>query len=483
MTDLHFKSALGIAADIREKRISAVEALDYFLARMALHNPALNAIIQTDLDTARRDAEAADEALARDDIMGPLHGVPMTLKESYDIKGLPTTWGAPAFRDNIAEQDSLPAKRFKAAGAVIFGKTNVPLMLADWQSFNEIYGTTNNPWDLTRTPGGSSGGAAAALAAGMTGLEAGSDIGGSIRNPAHYCGVWGLKPTYGVLPSRGHSLPGAHAYADISVIGPLARSASDLETAFGVLAGPEDAEAIAWNFEPPPPRVRALKDLRVAVQISSPAIETDAEYAERIHDVTEFLAKQGATVSDRALPDLDQVKAYQTYITLLRATTSGRQPPAMIAKNLKDVETLSPDDQSYYALMARANVMAHRDWLPANNERARMRGKWAEFFQDWDVLLCPIGASAAFPQNEVGERYERTLLVNGKDVLQNDQLFWSGWNGAPGLPGVSAPIGLTRSGLPVGVQIIAPYLEDLTAIEVAKLLEREYQAFEPPPGY
>ena len=183
MTELHFKSALGIAQDIREKRISAVEALDHFLARMALHNPTLNAIIQTDLETARADATAADAALAKGDIMGPLHGVPMTLKESYNIKGLPTTWGDPAFKDNIAGEDALAAQRLKAAGAVIFGKTNVPLMLADWQSFNKIYGTTNNPWDLTRTPGGSSGGAAAALASGMTGLEAGSDIGGAIRNP------------------------------------------------------------------------------------------------------------------------------------------------------------------------------------------------------------------------------------------------------------------------------------------------------------
>jgi amidase len=483
VTELHFKSALGIAQDIREKRISAVEALDHFLARMALHNPTLNAIIQTDLETARADAAAADAALAKGDIMGPLHGVPMTLKESYNIRGLPTTWGDPAYKNNIAGEDALAAQRLKAAGAVIFGKTNVPLMLADWQSFNKIYGTTNNPWDLTRTPGGSSGGAAAALASGMTGLEAGSDIGGSIRNPAHYCGVWGLKPSYGVLPPRGHSLPGAHAYADISVIGPLARSAADLEMAFGVMAGPEAAEAAAWRFEPPPPRVRSLKNLRVAVQTSTPVIETDAEYAERIHDVAEFLAKQGATVSDTALPDLDQVKAHQTYVTLLRATTSGRQPAELVEQNLKDIETLSPDDMSYYAMMARANVMRHRDWLPANNDRMRMRAVWAEFFRDWDVLLCPVGASAAFPQNETGTRWTRTLVVNGKEVLQNDQLFWSGWNGASGLPGVSAPIGLTRSGLPVGVQIIAPYLEDLTAIEVAKLLEQEYQAFEAPPGY
>ncbi len=483
MTDLHFKSASGIADDIRQKRISAAEALEHFIGRMHAHNPKLNAIIQTDLETAAADARAADTVLARGDLLGPLHGVPMTLKESYNLKGLPTTWGDPAFKDNIAPVDALAAARLKGAGAVIFGKTNVPLMLADWQSYNEIYGTTNNPWDLTRTPGGSSGGAAAALASGMTGLEAGSDIGASIRNPAHYCGVYGHKPTYGVIPPRGHALPGAHAFADISVIGPLARSASDIETAFGVMVGPEADEGKAWKFEPPAPRARALKDLRIAVQTSSPVAETDAEYGEKLHDLIEFLAKTGARISDTALPDLDQMAAHRTYISLLRAATSGRQPEALIQQNLREIDALPEDDRSYYAEMARANVMRHRDWLKLNNERMRMRAVWAEFFTDWDVLLCPVAASAAFLQDEAGERWNRTIPVNGKPVPTTDQLFWAGWNGVVGLPGTSAPIGLTRSGLPVGVQIIAPYLEDLTGIETAKMLERDFQAFEPPPGY
>lgn len=483
MTELHFKSALDIAADIRAKRVGAVEALEHFVRRMEAHNPKLNAIVQTDLETARADAAAADAAIARGEVVGPLHGVPMTLKESYDLKGLPTTWGDPGLKANVAAEDSLPARRLKAAGAIVFGKTNVPLMLADWQSYNDIYGTTRNPWDLGRTPGGSSGGAAAALAAGMTGLEAGSDIGSSIRNPAHYCGVFGHKPTYGVIPPRGHALPGSYAFADISTIGPLARSAGDLETAFGVLAGPEAPEAVAWKYEPPPPRARALKEFRIAVQFSSPCAETDAEYAERLHDLVGFLGRAGATVSDTALPELDQVEAHRAYVALLRAATSGRQTDATIAQNLRDIETLAPDDRSYYAQMARANVMRHRDWLGLNNERTRMRSVWGTFFRDWDVLLCPVASSAAFPLDEAGERWNRTIPVNGKQIPTTDQLFWAGWNGVVGLPGTSAPIGLTRSNLPVGVQIVAPYLEDLTGLEFAKLLERDYQAFEPPPGY
>lgn len=483
MTEFHFKSAREIADDIRQKRVSAVEALAHFTARMAAHNPKLNAIVQTDLETAGADAADADAALAKGEIMGPLHGVPMTLKESFNLKGLPTTWGDPAFKDNIAGEDALAAKRLKAAGAVIFGKTNVPLMLADMQTFNAIYGTTNSPWADGVTPGGSSGGASSALAAGMTGLEAGSDVGSSIRSPAHYCGLFGHKPTYGLLPPRGHSLPGAHAFSDISVIGPLARSAGDLETAFGVMAGPEAAEAVAWTYAPPPPRKREWRGLRVAFMGSSPACETDAEYGERLHDMIAFVTSKGAIVDDRARPDIDPMTAFRTYVGMLRAGTSGRQPAAMIAKNLAEVDTLSPEDNSYYALMARGNVMRHRDWLQLHNARTAMRFAWDAFFKDWDVMLCPVASGAAFQQNEVGPRWERPIDVNGKPTPQTDQLFWAGWNSLPGLPGTVAPIGLTRSGLPVGVQIIAPYLEDLTGIEVAKMLERDYHAFQSPPGY
>ena len=483
MPELHFKSARAIAADIREKRLGAVEALDHFLARMDAHNPKLNAIVVTDLERARADAAAADAALARGEIVGPLHGVPMTVKESYDVQGLPTTWGDPALIDNVAAEDALAVKRLKAAGAVVFGKTNVPLMLADIQTFNAIYGTTNNPWAEGVTPGGSSGGAAAALAAGMTGLEAGSDVGSSIRGPAHYCGLFGHKPTYGVVPPRGHTLPGGHAYTDISVIGPLARSAADLETAFGVMAGPEAMEATAWTYQPPPPRKRGWKGLRVAVMYASPTCETDGEYAERLHDVAEFAARQGAVVDEKALPAIDPVAFHRQFVLMLRAATSARLPAEMIAQNLKDVETLAPDDNGYYGLMARGNVIRHRDWLALNHERARLRQVWGAFFNDWDVMFCPAASGAAFAQNEAGRRWERMLPVNGREAPQTDQLFWAGWNGLPGLPGTVAPIGLTRSGLPVGVQIVAPYLEDLTGIEVAKLLERDYRGFEPPPGY
>ncbi len=221
--DLHFKSAAEIARLIRERKIGAVETLEHFLARVERYNPRLKAIVWLDAARARERARAADAALAKGEIWGPLHGVPMTIKESYNVAGSPTTWGDPNLTNNITDTSALAVERLEKAGVVLFGKTNVPLLLADHQSYNAIYGTTNNPWDLSRTPGGSSGGSAAALAAGLTGIEAGSDIGGSIRIPAHFCGVFGLKPTWGVVAPKGQALPGSYAYADMSVIGPLGR--------------------------------------------------------------------------------------------------------------------------------------------------------------------------------------------------------------------------------------------------------------------
>src|SRR5213083_1819026 len=261
MLDVPFRSARQLAADIKKKKIGCLELLDLHLARVEKYDGALNAIVVRDFERARKRARALDRARGR---RGPLHGVPMTIKESYDVAGLPTTWGVPAYRDNVATKNAVVVDRLLGAGAVIFGKTNVPLFLADWQSFNAIYGTTNNPWDVSRAPGGSSGGSAAALAAGLTGLEAGSDIGSSIRNPAHFCGVYGHKPTWGIVPRDGQALPWQQAPVDIDVVGPLARSSDDLALALSVMAGPDAIEAAGWRLELTRPRQKRLRDFKVA---------------------------------------------------------------------------------------------------------------------------------------------------------------------------------------------------------------------------
>jgi hypothetical protein len=267
MTDAPFRSALDLAAAIRARQVGARELLDLYVDRIGRLDPRINAVVVRDEEAARAQADAADAALAKGTLRGPLHGVPMTVKESFDLAGHPTTWGLPDYREHRAAEDALAVQRLKAAGAVVFGKTNVPVLLADWQSYNPIYGCTNNPWDVTRSPGGSSGGSAAALAAGLTALEMGSDIGASIRNPAHYCGVYGHKPTWGICPPRGHGLDGALTVADIAVIGPLSRSAGDLRVALEAMAGPDEIEAGAWTLTLSAARRQRLKDWRVAVML------------------------------------------------------------------------------------------------------------------------------------------------------------------------------------------------------------------------
>ena len=366
---------------------------------------------------------------------------------------------------------------------MLFGKTNVPLFLADWQSYNTIYGTTNNPWDVARAPGGSSGGSAAALAAGLTGLEAGSDIGSSIRNPAHFCGVYGHKPTWGIVPRTGQALPWQTAAVDIDVVGPLARSADDLALALSVMAGPDEIEAAGWQLRLAPPRQRRLRDFKVALMLDAPDIAVAREVQDRLQTLADFLSRQKAKVDDRARPAIDPGEAFAVYTRLLRAATSDRQSDADFEQNAAIARGLAVGDQSYYARATRAAVLSHRDWLAANETRHRMRRAWAEFFTTHDLLLCPVAGAAAFPHDQKGERYERTLMVDGKRVPVTDHLFWAGYSGAFYLPSTAAPCGFTPGGLPVGVQIVGPQYGDLRCLAFARLLEREFQAFVPPPGY
>lgn len=483
MSDLAFKTAVELAQAIRTKRIGSLELLEHFLARVERYNPALNALAVPDVERARSRAREADAALARGESWGPLHGLPMTVKESYNVAGLPTTWGAPELKDNVPETNALAVDRLLGAGAVLFGKSNVPLMLADFQSYNKLYGTTNNPWDHGRTPGGSSGGSAAMLAAGLTGLEAGSDIGGSIRNPAHYCGVYGHKPTWGILPPRGHALPGVLTPSDISVVGPLARGPEDLALALDVMAGPDRLDATGWQLELPAPRHGSLGNYRVAVWLDDPMSPVDREVTDRLQAVVEALARCGAKIDEKARPPIDKAAAYSIYLKLLQAVMSARKPEAAFREALEKAAALPADDSSQSAQMLRASVMYYREWAAANEARTHLRWRWAEFFEDYDVLLCPISATAAFPHDHSEDADARTLRVNGREVPYFQQLFWAGLFGVALLPSTIAPAGRTPAGLPVGVQIVGPALGDRMTIDFARLLAQEIGGFVPPPGY
>ena len=482
MTALHYRPAHDLARLLRARKISARELLESCLDQYALHNHALNAVVATDLGRARRGAAAADRRLKKGEALGPFDGIPMTAKESFDWKGTPSTWGSPDYRENIAVKDAVAITRLTNGGAVMYGKTNVPLMLADWQSFNDIYGTTNNPWDVTRAPGGSSGGSATALATGMSVIEIGSDIGASLRNPAHYCGIYAHKPTYGVVPYEGHLLNTVEP-GDISVVGPMARSARDLTAMLKILGGTEGIAARGLSLQLPDLRQKDFKQFRVAVMLTDPVSEVDQPVQDLIMKLSQFLAKKVKKISYEARPNFSTSEAMDVFIAMLRSATSRRQTDADFARNKTIVAGFARNDESYYAKMTRAYVMSHRTWLMANERRHQMRLLWDRFFDDWDVLICPAAASAAFPHDHVGDRHERTIVVNGKRVPTTDQLFWAGYSGCFYLPSTVAPIGLTPQGLPSGVQIIARQYGDYTSLRFAELLESEYAGFVPPPGY
>ena len=291
---LGFESAMQLAARIRDKDVSSKELTEYFIGRIEKHDAGVNAVVVREFDRALEAAAAADAAQARGESLGPLHGLPITVKEAYDWTGTPTTWGDPVFAQNVATSDSAVVTRLQGAGAHLLGKTNVPIHLGDFQSYNEIYGTTNNPWNAGRTPGGSSGGSSAARAAGLCGLESGSDIGGSIRNPAHYCGVYGHKPTYGIVSSDGHALPTMFAHADLAVVGPMGRSAADLALSMDIVAGPDKFAAPGWKLDLPRPPKRPLGELRVALWPTDDVAPVSTEVADRVQHVGERLAKLGA---------------------------------------------------------------------------------------------------------------------------------------------------------------------------------------------
>ena len=448
MASLCFESALHIAAQLRRRELGSVECLEYFRARVERLNPALNAIVVFDWERAYEAARRADQALAKGQPLGPLHGVPMTIKESFDVAGLPTTWGDRAL-SYVAERDDAVVERLKAAGAVIFGKTNVPYHLLDFQSYNEIYGVTNNPWDRTRSPGGSSGGAAAALAAGLTSLEVGSDIGGSIRNPAHYSGVFGHKPTFDIVASERLALPPSVAGIDLAVAGPLARSAEDLDATLRLLIGPGRLNH-AVRVVLPESR-RKLREYRVALWPNDALAPVQREIADRCQSIGDRLAALGAEVSDTARPAFSGEHAVSVYRRLLSAATDP------------------------------ASELTHRDWLQLDEERTRLRFAWREFFREWDVVLCPIAACVAF-EHLHGPYRGRRLRIDDAEVPYFQQLFWAGLATCSYLPATVFPTGLGTQQLPIGLQAIGDNYTDLQTIEFARLVTTEFGGFQVPPG-
>ncbi len=484
MRDL-FKPAIEIAADLKAGRYSSREIVEAYLGRMDGVGRSLNAVIARRDEAALAEADAADRARRANRMLGPLAGVPVTIKESFDVAGLPTTFGHTDRAGHRAKIDSVAVSRLVAAGAIVIGKTNIPKDLADWQSFNAVYGATLNPWDEGRTPGGSSGGAAAALAAGLTALEFGSDIAGSIRVPAVYCGVWGHKPSYGIVPMRGHGMAEDAAASDILVGGPLARSAFDLELALDLTMGADDGEVGAggWSLSLPGEARDRLSAFRIGIVDSDPHFPVDGSIRHALAELGDTLVREGAVVDRAAALPAGSVEHYELFLMLLRGATSARFSEPEIGKLAVKARSFAADDASYDAIMHRALAQSHRRWLAANDERQALRRRWGEFFGRYDALICPVMTTTAFP-NMIGlPKIEQFLTVDGARRPASDCYYWIGLPSLSYLPATAIPIGQSGDGLPIGAQIIGPEFGDKRCIRLAQLIERAFRSFVPPPKF
>lgn len=475
-----------MSAALKAKQVSAVELAEQAISRIERHDGRINAVCVRDFARGMEAARAADAALARGETR-PLLGIPMTVKESYNVAGLPTTWGFPAQKDFVPREDALSVARVKDAGGVILGKTNVPVGLGDWQSFNDIYGTTNNPYDLGRTPGGSSGGSSAALAAGFGALSLGSDIGGSLRVPAFHCGIYAHKPTYGLVPTRGHTpppFPPLPFERDMSVLGPMARCAADLALLLDVLAGPDPVEAgKAHRLTLPPPRHAALKDFRVLVIETDPVLPIDSSVRGGIERLAGHLAGAGALVARQSPLFPDFAASSRLYMRMLLSFIAASWPAEQYAGAQAAAAQLPADDNSLAAERLRGISLSHRAWLQDDGARARLRAQWRELFKTFDAVICPIMPTPAFRHDHSPEQESRRIVIDGKDYPYPDQLAWPGIATLPGLPATAIPTGFAPDGLPIGVQIVGPWLEDRTPLKLAELIEQKFGGFVPPPMF
>ena len=396
LSDLAYATAIEIAHKIQKKEISSREVLDCFLVRVESLDKSINCVVTIDAERARAEADAADAALARGQSLGPLHGVPMTIKDSFQTAGMRTTSGAPELKDFVPQEDAWPVARLREAGAIIYGKTNLPIYAGDLQSYNEIFGTTNNPHDTSRTPGGSSGGAAAALACGFTPLELGSDIGGSIRLPSHMAGVVGHKPSYGIVPAHGQipGPPGTLTQADLAVVGPMARNVEDLELGLDIMAGPDRWNHPAWRLELPAARKTELKDYRIAAWLDDVRCPVEPEVKALLENAARTLSTAGARVDTDARPDFSLEKMANTFMALLQSALAGGVSRDKIEEYARSSGNTSTDQTRLLF------AMRHREWLSYNERRMQMRKRWEEFFENWDIMLLPVMSCPAIKHDQ-----------------------------------------------------------------------------------
>jgi amidase len=467
---MQFQSAIEQVTNLNSGKISSLELIDAAIEQIQNRDGSINAVVVRDFDRARDSAKAADKARASGSEK-PLLGLPMTVKEAFDVEGLPTTWGLRGY-GKPAARDAVVVERLRAAGAIILGKTNIATMLGDWQSANEVYGATNNPWNLERTPGGSSGGATAAVAAGMTALEFGSDLAGSLRIPASFCGVFAHRPSWGLLPMRGFAPPfvprGLQAQSiDQVTVGPIARTAADLRLALNITAGPDVPESIAWQLALPQARHSRIEDFRIVMLDEHPLVPTSVEIQAAMDSVAQRLANSGCTICRQAdeIPDMKELS--RTFSALLMA---------MIGIDLPEggYDAASAKARGEYGNQQDLDLtMSYRDWAMLDRRRQIASVQWADTFSRWDIVLCPAAPVTAF-EHDNRPMHSRTLDIDGSKVAYETLSLWSALATPSGLPITTVPIGMSQTGLPIGMQIIGPRLEDNSTIAFAELLEQQF---------
>jgi amidase len=477
--DPDFGSAMDAARAIRARKISSVELTEHTFRRIDVLQPKLNAYVYQLREHALTSASHADQVLAQGAATGPLHGVPINVKESFAVHGQPCTWGIPPLKNSTAPQNAVAVRRLLDAGAVLLGATNVPLSLADAQTYNDLYGTSNNPWDLERTPGGSSGGSAASLAAGLAFASIGSDIGGSIRIPASFCGIYGHKPTLDIVSLCGHLPGGSRQSAGfstlLSVAGPMARSAEDLEAGLHILAGPEppDSKALQWTL--PKARHNRIGDYRIGFVLDDSAVRVSTETKSVLEAAVRACEKAGATVKEGWPEDFSFRELLDTYHFLLGAFTFSMTPPESQPEARERLAN-RPDS------ISKGSLSSFAEWQRQNLKRLAYRALWERFFESADVFLLPTVFTTAFPHDHSPFDGRVIPLPEGGWQPYMDLLTYIGPASLTGCPATTAPAGLSQSGLPVGIQIIGPFMEDATPIQFAKFLAREIGGFQPPEG-
>ena len=489
-TEWAFYSAAALQAAQTAGEVTSRQLVEYFRDRMQSHNEKLNAIVASNFDDALAAADRADAERAEGRVRGPLHGIPLTIKDTFEVVGMPCTAGSPSLAKHMPKQNAFTVQRLIDAGAIVFGKTNIPLFAGDIQSYNKVYGVTNNPWDMDRTPGGSSGGAAAALAAGMTPLELGSDLAGSIRTPAHFCGIYGHKPTHGIVSGRGHipGPPGMLLEPDLATPGPMARSAEDLDTMLDVLAAPGPLMGDCWSLTLPEASQKSLADFRVLIWTRDPLGPIDNELQKAYDAMAEKLRAAGAQVTEGAPDGMSLETFVPTYMNLLGSVLSGTLKPAqrrvtaVIAKLAgkfgKQMKLGAHIDK-----MLTGMTQVHADWLKNHETRLRIARKSEKIFEQYDVVLTPVVMVPAFQHQPKPAVHKRRLPVNGDERAYTELFTWIAPATLMGLPATSAPVGETSSGLPVNIQIIGAKYQDKTTIRFADLLEKTIRGFKQPAGY